>query len=316
VDALLDRDDEVTCLVRSEEKFNRLFPNQKPDVIWGNLDDEEALRAGCESADVILHSAALTSARNRDEFFAVNVEATRRLLDIVSEVRPDIERFVYLSSQAAAGPSRKGSPKSETDPATPVSDYGASKLAGEQLVRRCGLPWTIVRPPGVYGPRDTSFLTVFRIARLGVVPSLASADQELSLIYISDLVSALLAVTASGAAEAQTYFACHPEILTSRSLAGVFYRAVKGILDDKDAGPVLLPLPRWVTRAVMQITGTTTRALGGRSVISADKAKELLAEAWTCSPAAIQTDVGWNANTDLVAGARETVRWYREQGML
>jgi nucleoside-diphosphate-sugar epimerase len=316
VDALLERGDEVICLVRSETKFNRLFPDRKPDLVKGHLDSPEALRAGCESADIIFHAAALTAARSRDEFFTINAEATRRLLRTAAEVAPGLKRFVYVSSQAAAGPSSRDAPKREADDAAPVSDYGASKLAAEELVRYCGLPWTIVRPPGVYGPRDTSFLTVFKLARLGIVPTFASASQQLSLIYVRDLIRALLAVASSPASESRAYFACHPQIVTSSEVAGVFYRAIKSMPPDDEARPLVVTLPSWLTRAAMGAWGATANLLGRPTIISSDKAAEFLAEAWTCSPAAIQHDTGWQARVDLASGAQETVRWYRDQGVL
>ena len=177
VDALLKRGAEVTCLVRSEAKFHSLFPETAPLLIRGDLDNTDALRAGCEGADIIYHSAALTAARSRREFFSVNVDATQRVIEAASAASPNLQRFVFVSSQAAAGPSASGLPKRECDPARPVSDYGASKLAAEEVVRQSGLPWSIVRPSAVYGPRDTSFLTVFRIARFPLFPTFATAGR-------------------------------------------------------------------------------------------------------------------------------------------
>ncbi len=316
VDALLERGDEVVCLVRSEAKFKRIFADRAPCPVIGDLDDGEALRAGCEGAEVVFHSAALTAARDRAEFFEVNVGATRRLLDAVAEAAPGLGRFVHVSSQAAAGPSISGHPRTEADPSEPVSAYGASKLAGEKAVRESGLPWTIVRPPGVYGPRDMAFLTVFKIARTGILPTFGSAAQELSLVYVHDLIDALIAAADCETSRSKIYFACHPEVVTTRDLAGVFYRAVRGLDTGDVAAPRVVSLPGWLTRAVMTVTGTAGRLAGRATMLSPDKAKELLAEAWTCTADSIRDDTGWQAKVPLATGARETVLWYRQQGIL
>jgi len=316
VDALLKRGDEVVCLVRNEAKFHLLFPETAPLLIRGDLADTDAIRAGCNGADVIYHSAALTAARSRSEFFTANADATRRLVEVAAGAAPDLKRLVYVSSQAAAGPSRRGTPKRETDTAAPVSNYGASKLAGEEVVRQSGLPWTVVRPAAVYGPRDKSFLTVFKIARLRVFPTFGTADQELSLIYIDDLIGALLAASDAHAALNRTYFACHPEVVTSRMLARLFYQAVRDIDGPSGAGPLIVELPGWLTRAIMATSGVAAKMSGRATMISADKAGELLAEGWTCSPEAICNDAGWKADVALTSGARKTVRWYRDQDML
>jgi nucleoside-diphosphate-sugar epimerase len=282
-------------------------------MVQGTLHDDTALREGCESVDVIFHSAALTAARSRAEFFSINAAATRRLTEVAAEWAPNLQHFVYVSSQAAAGPSQRGHPKSEADPTDPVSDYGASKLAGEECVRHSGLPWTIVRPSSVYGPRDTAFLTVFKGARLGVVPTFGDSAKELSFVFIDDLIRALVAVVSTPATREQTYFVCHPEILTMSDVARSIYRAVKG---RSHGDPLVVCLPESVARLALGFTGAAARIAGKTTLLSTDKARELLAEAWTCEPGAVQRDTGWTAEVALTEGSRKTAAWYREHGLL
>jgi nucleoside-diphosphate-sugar epimerase len=314
VEALLDRGHDVVCLVRDPAKLSRRFQQNSPRSVDGNLDDTDALRAGCDGADVVFHSAALTAARNRAEFFAVNVAATRRLTEAAAAVAPDLQRFVYISSQSAGGPSQRGVPKVEADPSTPISNYGQSKLAGEDVVKESGLPWTIMRPPSVYGPYDTAFLTVFKYARLGVLPTFGDGKQELSMVYVTDLVNALLHAT-EPATSSRSYFTCHPEITTTTELGHAIHRSVRqaGV---KARGPFVLRLPTWATKVAMQVTGTGARLLGKATLLSPDKAKELLADAWTCDSRALERDTGWRAETSLEEGALRTAIWYKEHGWL
>jgi nucleoside-diphosphate-sugar epimerase len=314
VEALLQRGDEVVCLVRNPAKLQQRFPQRPPQSVAGDLADRTALRTGCAGVDVVFHAAGLTAARSRAEFFAVNADGTARVLEAAAETAPGLVRFVYVSSQAAGGPSHHGRPKTETDEAEPISHYGTSKLAGETAVRKAGLPWTVVRPPSVYGPYDTGFFSVFRLARVGIMPVIGGGGQELSLVYVTDLVRALLTTTLP-AATGRTYFACHREIVTARQFARAVFDAVQRSLRTARE-PIVLPLPSWATRAVLHLTGTGARLLGRATLLSSDKATELLADAWTCDPAALECDTGWSACTGYEEGLGLTANWYRENGWL
>jgi nucleoside-diphosphate-sugar epimerase len=315
VEALLECGDEVVCLVRNPAKLQRRFPDNPPDMVKGDLDDRDALRQGCDGAQVVFHSAALTAARDRNEFFAINVDGTRRVAEAAAEVATDLERFVYVGSQAAAGPSKRGSPKTESDPTDPISDYGSSKLAGEKVARECGLPWTVLRPCSVYGPHDSAFLTVFKSARLGVMPVFGDGGQELSMVHVNDLVKAMLCIL-SPAATNKAYFVCHPETVTAKEFACAVYRAVKANGSDSTARPIIVHLPGWVARGAMHVTGTTAKLLGKATLLSPDKANEFLADAWTCSADALRHDTGWEAKISLAEGLGPTAQWYRDNGWL
>jgi nucleoside-diphosphate-sugar epimerase len=313
VEALMDRGHEVVCLVRDVRKLERLFPPvRRPRFVGGGLADETALRAGCEGVDAIVHVAGVIAARNRQEFFTVNDEGTRRVLAVAARAAPGLRRFVYLSSLAAAGPSPGGVPLTEDAVPRPVSTYGESKLVAEEAVRAAGLPWTIVRPPTVYGPRDREILRVFKLARWGWIPLVGSAEQLISVIHARDLAGACIAAL-EAAAEGKTYFACHRDPVTTRGLAEAIHAAVRG----GDAGkPRVVPIPGRIARLVLLASGTAARMLGRATVLSGDKASEFLAEAWTCSPVALERDTGWRAQVPLLEGLQDTARWYRNHGWL
>lgn len=318
VEALLARGHEVACLARNPAKVAALFDRKKPEIVPGDLTDAEALRRGCARADLVYHVAGLTAARSSSELFAVNRDGTRRVLEAAAQAAPSLSRFVYVSSLSAAGPSRPGVPVTETDPPHPVSDYGRSKLAGEELVRAATLPWTIVRPPTVYGPRDVELLRMFKLAQWSILPVVGDRAQELSFVYAEDLAAALVAVTGAPA-QGKTYFACHPEVCTAATTAFAIHRAVQqvsGARPRRASGPFLFPIPAPITRAALWIAGTTARVAGRATLLSPDKAAEFLAEGWTCSTAALERDTGWRATTDLRTGLEATARWYQTKGWI
>ncbi len=312
VDALLQQDYEVFCLVRSEAKAARIFPERRPQLIVGALADGDAIAEGVRDADYVYHVAGLTAGKNRHELFDVNAEATRRVLSHVKRAAAGLRRFVYVSSLAAAGPSRLGTPLDQSHLPSPVSAYGESKLAGEEIVRASGVPWTIVRPPAVYGPRDAEFLRLVKLARWPMLPLMGDPHQEFSFIYVTDLASALIHAL-HDAAEDRTYFASHVETVTSENLIGHISRAVRG---PGRARPMLVRIPGVVTRLVLASTAAAARLFGQATVLNADKANEFLAEAWTCSPEMLTRDTGWEATVPSTQGWETTVSWYRQHGWL
>ncbi|HEU5171859.1 MAG TPA: NAD(P)-dependent oxidoreductase [Gemmatimonadales bacterium] len=306
VEALRRRGDDVAALVRSPGKAAALAALGVQQV-RGTLDDSAALAHGVQDRDVVFHLAGLTAARDEAEFVRCNRDGTARLLEAAE--RAGVRRFVLVSSLAAAGPAQPGRPLRGDEPPRPVTAYGRSKLAGEEVVRASRVPWTIVRPPMVYGPRDREVLRVFRLARIGFAPVFGDGTQELSAVHGADLAAALLAAAAAPVACRRIYHACHPEVFTSLE----FIRAVGRTLGRRVTA---VRIPPAVGRLALAGTGAAARAAGRATILTRDKANEFFQPAWTGDPSALAGDTGWRADHDLTAGLADTWRWYQEAGWL
>lgn len=306
VDALRQRGDAVTCLVRDPAKVRALGWTDVR-VIDGDLDAPTALREGCAGAEIVYHVAGRISARNLGEYLAVNRDGTARVLEAATRHPP--RRLVHVSSLAVGGPTVPGQPIDETRAPAPVTDYGRSKLAAEELVRRAAVPWTIIRPPVVYGERDRETLRIFRLARARLGPVIGDGSQELSVVYAGDLASALIAAALAPAAAGHVYYAAHPAVTTSRGLVEAVGSAV-------GARPWIVPVPGTLARIALWTVGSLAHLAGRATVLSADKANEFLAPAWTCRADALARDAGWRATTDLATGLTRTAAWYRAEGWL
>jgi nucleoside-diphosphate-sugar epimerase len=306
VDVLHGGGHDVTALIRSPAKAARIV-EMGVRTARGDLDDQAALEAACDGRDSVFHVAGLVAARSEKEFLRVNRDGTRNVVAAASRAR--VSRFVLVSSMAAAGPSRPGRPLSGDEARSPVTAYGRSKLAAEDVVRDSGLEWTILRPPMVYGPRDTEVLRVFKIARGGIVPVFGSGRQELSAVYATDLAEALVAAAVNAAAAGKTYYACHPETFTSEEFARKAGRAL-----GRDVR--IVSLPAGLARGLLAVTGGLARLAGRTTVLDRDKANELLAAAWTGDPAPLMRETGWRADHDLDSGVEATVAWCQASGWL
>jgi nucleoside-diphosphate-sugar epimerase len=308
VEGLLAFRHTVTILARSRAKA-AAFAERGVGIVEGDLENTEALRAAARDQEVIYHTAGVVAAHDEAGFMAVNRDGTARVLEAAAEVSR--ARLVLVSSLSAAGPSPRGGRRSGDERPEPVSQYGRSKLAGEEVVRAGPLPWVIVRPPGVYGPRDTEFLRLFRAAkRLGILP-VFDPEQELSLVFVGDLARALILLGRSSQALGGTFYPAHPEVVTSGELARIIGRS----LGKKVR---IARLPRWLARPALGITSFTARLTGRTTLLSPDKGNELFAPAWTCDPGPLERVTGgeWKASTNLEQGARETAEWYRKAGWL
>ncbi|HEX7337908.1 MAG TPA: NAD(P)-dependent oxidoreductase [Gemmatimonadales bacterium] len=306
VEALTTRGFRVTALARSATKA-QVLADQGVRVVAGDLHDTSALGRAVAGQDVIYHVAGLVAARDEAEFLRGNRDGTRNLLQAAEGGgRP---RFILVSSLAAAGPAGRGRPLTGREPPRPVTAYGRSKLAAEQLISGSSLRWSVVRPPIVYGPRDREVLKVFRLARLGLAPVFGDGTQELSAVHAADLAEALVATGESSTAIGGIYAACHPEVFSSAA----FGRAV-GTAMGRRVRTIRIPAP--LGRAVLTLTESTSRLTRQPTILTSDKANEFFQPAWTADPTPLTRDTGWQARYDLAAGLRDTYAWYRRAGWL
>jgi nucleoside-diphosphate-sugar epimerase len=276
-------------------------------LVAGALEDEAAVLALVDGADVVFHVAGRVAARSEADFLRVNRDGAARVA--AAAARAGVARTVLVSSLSVTGPSRPGQSLDEGSGPGPVTAYGRSKRAGEEAVRAAGAPFTVVRPPAVYGPRDRAFLPLFRAAARGVVPLLGDGAQEITVVHASDLARALVAAATAAATEGGTYHAGHPEPVTQRALAEAVGRAL-----GRSVRCLCLPAP--LVRGILAVAGGVGRALGRAPLFDGDKANELLAPGWVCSSEALRRDAGWTADVPLDRGLAETAAECREAGWL
>ena len=301
VERLLAEGFHVICLTRpsSDPAWIRHLP-----VEMRPLDDPQAL-AG---ADFVFHVAGLTRARTAAEYLEANAQATRRLLQAVP---PSVQRFIYVSSMAAVGPNPTAAPMDERTEPHPHDFYGQSKRAAELMVLEAAphLPVTIVRPPGVYGPRDTNMLPLFRAAqRFGIVPALGGRRKQISLIHAHDLAEGLCRAALQFAAAGQTYFLAGGNYTMEEFTAALAAALGKPLR--------LVSVPVVVARLIGE-WGQLKWALTGKTqIVSRRKIRDLLQPRWTCSWEKARCELAYEPRYTLEEGLRQTAAWYREQGWL
>ena len=196
---LIDDGADVTCLVRNPARAADLEPCGAR-LVAGDLRNPDAVRAAVAGNDVVYHLAGMVTAFRQQEMMATNADGFRTLMTACADCATP-PMLVSVSSLAAAGPSSADRPRTESDPARPVSNYGRTKRAAELIAEEFAgqVPITIVRPPIVFGEGDQNMLSLFRsIFRLGVHLAFGVAYSRYSLIHVSDLVDAMILTAQSG----------------------------------------------------------------------------------------------------------------------
>lgn len=276
----------------------------------GGFDDAASLDAALDGVTHVIHCAGATKALSRAAFFAVNQLVTRKLIDAINRRGNFIQRLLHVSSLAAAGPATADHPKRESDTATPVSDYGASKLAAENEVReRCRCDWTIVRPPAVYGPRDREFLRLFHAVKAHLAPRFGGGRQQLTLVYVEDLAAAIVAALTHSGASRETFFLGVAEVVTARELTD-------HVAAVSQRWTLPLPLPNAVLWLACQWAECVTRITEKANVLNAQKYAELSAAGWVCDVTKMKRVLDCECPTTVREGLATTHRWYQSQGWL
>jgi nucleoside-diphosphate-sugar epimerase len=309
VEALLRAGYRVRCMVRrtSDLSYIRDLP---VEWAYGDVGREAGLLEACQGVQAVCHCAALTRAPDKETFFQVNTRGAAALARAAQEASPSLRRFLFLSSQAAAGPSSEaGDYVDESCIPQPITWYGHSKLAAEDaLLAQPGLPLTILRAAPVIGPRDRDFWAYFDLVRLHLDLQLGSHDRALSMIYVRDLAGLILLALEKDQAEGQTYFACawsHTHAVFSRTIAQALgSRTVQVRLPLA----VLTPMALW-SRVQVRLTGRPP-------LLNDQRVLDLRAPYWLCSGQRAARDLGFAPRWDLPTAVQETATWYQEQGWL
>ncbi len=307
-ESLRDSDWGVRAVVRASSS------NPLPDGVQRVECELEAddMGSACEDAAIVYHLAGLTRAPDHEAFTRVNVEGARQA---ALAAQRGGAFFLLVSSQAAAGAGTPQRPRTENDEPAPLSLYGKSKLAGEKAVMEIeGLRYSIVRPPGVYGPRDRDFLALFRGGKRGFCPLLGDPETAYTFIHVADLVAGLRAVGDTGLAGVdavigETFFVGHADPVRqldfARLLSETYKRRVR-----------TLPVPRWLLWAIAEIGEFSGRVTGRPALLNRDRLCELSAPGLVCDATKIARAIGHVARIDAARGFADTAEWYRQADWL
>ncbi len=308
VDRLLERGDHVTALVRSPARATSLV-ERGVRLVEGDLAATAAIAETVRGQDVVYHVAGLLGAPSETALMAVNRDGTLHVAQACAASSPP-PRLVLVSSMAAGGPAQPGRPKVTSGEDHPVTMYGRSKLAAERVLSSISVPWTVIRPPVVYGPGDREgFLPLFKAVSWGIAPTFGDGSMEISLIHVDDLARAIIAAGTAADVVGKVFYVNHPEITTGADLLRTIARYMKRSV-------LPLPIPEWAARVALTVTGAWADVFDQSSILYPDKVHEFYQPAWTADPSPFMRATGWQPQWDLASGIADAGAWYREKGWI
>jgi nucleoside-diphosphate-sugar epimerase len=304
VEALLKEGIEVRCLVRDPNKLSWLA-GLDVETVKGDCAAPAGLIDAMKGVDYVFHAAGITKAVKPQDYYRVNAEGTKNLLHAATKEAGRIRKFVLVSSQAAAGPSKEGQPRREDDPPEPVSYYGRSKLKAEQyaLSAKEELNVAIVRPTAVYGPRDRDILTFFKMVSRGFRTAF-SEKRLLSVCYVSDIVEGTVKAALKPTKSGDAFFLAHP---LPNDWDGMG-EAIASALGVK-ARRLVIPIP--LMGGVALCAEAFSLISGKPALLNRQKMAEIRQRFWVVDTSRAEEVLGFAAHVDFPAGAKITADWYR-----
>ncbi len=249
--------------------------------------------------DLVIHNAGLTKSNSLTDNLDVNKGVTTRVIEAIklSDLLSDTGKFAYISSMAALGPVNAGGP---------VSAYGQSKLRAEEIVSQSGLPYLIFRPTAIYGPRDSSFLTMFKSARLGIYPNIASTHQKITMVYGADV--ARLVFHYANEWENKIVHLDDGQVYSHQD----FRSALEDTLQRRIA---YFKIPGPVVLTALLFLELTTRVTGKKPVLTREKYREIRQD-WNHE---LKSEHNMLKGLNLISlkdGFAKTLEYYRAQNLL
>jgi len=307
VDSLLASGCEVHCMVRKSSNL-RWLPLSKVQLHFVDLTDPDFKIPNLLRIDFVFHCAGLTKAKSRKEYFDINSGVCSTLYEQCRVYKDSIKGIVHLSSLAAAGPAKDGQVIDETTALNPVTFYGKSKKAGEEVAMQysASLPIKVIRPPVVYGPREENLYTFFKLVKKGWGLQIGKSPKKLSLIYVADLVNAMLKICRPGDPQEKIYFVTDGKTYAWDEVAKM--AAVKMNVSVK-----ALKVPESILVPIAIFFEVLAMFSAKPALFDRQRMIDIRQSCWTASPKNFFREFNFSPQFDLATGLAHTLDWYVQQ---
>jgi nucleoside-diphosphate-sugar epimerase len=277
-------------------------------LITGDLLDRDRLRAALRGAFAVVHLAGRahlpseSSVTAKTELHRVNVEGTDSLIDEV--LRSDVRRFIQVSSIAAVTGGGVA-PVSETTPPRPVTAYGESKLAADEIASRrlseAGIKYAILRPPMIFGPgMKGNPLRLFDLVKRRAALPLASIHNQRTLLYVGNFVEAVKLFLPDQPFQSGYYLVADKERVSTPELVRVVAKAL-------NVQPRLVPVPEFLLRVGARLGD----AFGGRNFLPTTPQIDQLIGSLVVDSSLLARATGYKQKFSMAEGMEATAAWFR-----
>ena len=262
--------------------------------------------------DYVVHAAGLTKCLNKQDFHRINTEGTKNLAEAILEVGMPLKRFVFISSLSIFGAIKEQQPYEEireTDIPQPNTEYGRSKLEAEKFLSTTTLPYIILRPTGVYGPREKDYFIMAKSIKQHTDFAVGYKRQDITFVYVKDVVQAVFLALDRGE-NGRKYFLSDGQIYQSTTFSDLIHEELGRPWWIRVTAPV------WVLRIVTFFGEYIGRMTGKVTALNNDKYNILRQRNWRCDIQPAIDELGYHPTYNLEQGVKETIQWYKDNGWL
>ena len=280
-----------------------------------NLSSEEQLKEQLKDHqfDYVVHAAGVTKCLNKADFHRINTEGTQNLVRAIQALKMPLHRFVYISSLSIMGAIREQQPYTEileSDEAKPNTAYGRSKLEAEQWLDTVeDLPYVILRPTGVYGPRERDYFMMAKSIQSHTDFAVGYKQQDITFVYVTDVVQAVFLACEKGVT-GRRYFLSDGEVYQSSTFSNLIRKELGNPWWIRVTAPI------WVLRIVTFIGEYVGHLTGKVTALNNDKYIIMRQRNWRCDIKPAQQELGYEPKIKLEEGVRRSIKWYKDNKWL
>ena len=304
---------EVVAMVRKTSETS-LLDSLGVEKRVADLTDPGSLRASVRGVEAVIHLAAYYTFHGKKELYdLVTVQGTRNILTAC--LQEGVRRFIYCSSTEAVGAVDEV-PAREDHPPNPQYEYGRSKLRAERVVKDYDnkLETTIIRPSGIYGPRnlhDISYYFITSCAKnsLATRTLVEHGSGVVQFVHARDAAQGFYLALTNAKSIGKTYFITEDGWHTYHDVYEVVCRLT-------GRRPPTLSLSKSAAKALIYPVFIANSLFGGWSFLWDPKTVDAAASKRAYSIEKAKSELGYAPKYSLEDGLKETIQWYRDNGML
>ena len=264
--------------------------------------------------DYVVHAAGVTKCLNKADFRRINTEGTKNLVDALLDLQMPLKRFVFLSSLSVFGAIKEQLPYDEIredDTPKPNTEYGRSKLEAERYIDSIGsrLPYIILRPTGVYGPREKDYFMMAKSIKQHIDFAVGYQRQDITFVYVTDVVQAVFLALEKGET-GRKYFLSDGQVYQSTTFSDLIHEELGRPWWLRITAPV------WVLRVVTFFGEYIGHMTGKVTALNNDKYNILRQRNWRCDIEPTRHELGFEPKVQLKEGVKTTIQWYKDHKWL
>ena len=323
VEEALNRGFETWAAVRKSSS-KAFLQDERIHFIELNLSLEAELKQQLKDIqfDYVVHAAGVTKCLHKEDFFRINTEGTKNLVRALLDLQMPLKRFVYISSLSIMGAIREEQPYREIrerDKAQPNTAYGKSKLEAEQWLVSLNkelekrneklLPYVILRPTGVYGPRERDYFMMAKSIQSHTDFAVGFKQQDITFVYVTDVVQAVFLAMEKGQT-GRCYFLSDGEVYQSSTFSDLIRKEL--------GNPwwIRITAPLWLLRIITFCGEYMGHITGKVTALNNDKYNIMKQRNWRCDINPARQELDYEPQVKLEEGVRRSIAWYKKNKWL